>query len=489
MADIVITNQLPAAALDSPSRAWLSIPFVNTREVSSWAREKILGRARSLYANSSEVRHAVNTLAMMVGTLSPRPCSGDEQWDKEAREAFLSRVENPLLFDSAGQLSWTTAQAWLEKRAIIDGDCLSVLTHGLDGGGKVAFYQSTQIKGDDTTDTINPYGADDGVIRDSKGKIKGYKLYDYEQGTWQRIGAGRAVLYRHNPDPADARGHSELISAVNTAQDIYEILGYNKASIKFAALFGLVETQSDNSKAAGLSDLAALRRGKGNGQSTPAAPMLGARIGESQAITLSPGHKLETIHDSRPSNEVQAFLKSLVDSIAFSVGLDPVILYRSEDMGSASTRFVIAKAKDVIKTRVADKVQWCNKIYQYILSCEVAAGRLRPCPTDRWANVRWVNSSGWSIDLGRDARTSLDLISAGLMSADDYCLSSFGKTSEEIFTENLHSITHNMQRAKEAGVDYYAVASPVSGSTYVPQSSPTVPTKPAEKDDDGLVND
>lgn len=75
------------------------------------------------------------------------------------------------------------------------------------------------------------------------------------------------------------------------------------------------------------------------------------------------------------------------------------------------------------------------------------------------------------------------------MSADDYCLSSFGKTSEEIFTENLHSITHNMQRAKEAGVDYYAVASPVSGSTYVPQSNPTVPTKPAEKDDDGLVND
>lgn len=158
---------------------------------------------------------------------------------------------------------------------------MSVLTHGLDGGGKVAFYQSTQIKGDDATDTLNPYGADDGVIRDAKGKIKGYKLFDYESNTWQRIGAGRAVLYRHNPDPADARGHSELISAVNTAQDIYEILGYNKASIKFAALFGLVETQSDNSKAAGLSDLAALRRKGSNAQSTPAAPILGARIGES----------------------------------------------------------------------------------------------------------------------------------------------------------------------------------------------------------------
>lgn len=237
-----IKNQLPAAALDTPSRAWLSIPFVNTREVSSWAREKILGRARSLYANSSEVRHAVNTLAMMVGTLSPRPCSGDEEWDKEAREAFLERVENPLLFDTAGQLSWTTAQAWIERRAIIDGDCLSVLTHGLDMGGKVAFYQACQVKGEDTTETLNPYGADDGVIRDDRGRVKAYKLYDYDKGTWQRIGAGRAVLYRHHPDPADARGHSELISAVNTAQDIYEILGYNKASIKFAALFGLVET-------------------------------------------------------------------------------------------------------------------------------------------------------------------------------------------------------------------------------------------------------
>lgn len=167
--------------------------------------------------------------------------------------------------------------------------------------------------------------------------------------------------------------------------------------------------------------------------------MIGARIGESQAITLSPGHKLETIHDSRPSNEVQAFIKSLVDSIAFSVGLDPVILYRCEDMGSASTRFVIAKAKDVVKARIADKIQWANKIYQYILSCEVAAGRLRPCPTDKWHAVRWVNSSGWSIDLGRDAKTSIDLITAGLMSADDYCLSSFGKTSEEIFTVSIHA--------------------------------------------------
>lgn len=80
-----------------------------------------------------------------------------------------------------------------------------------------------------------------------------------------------------------------------------------------------------------------------------------------------------------------------MDSIAYAVGVDPVILYRPEDMGSAAVRFSIAKAKDVIQARLSDRIQWANKIYQYILSCEVRAGRLAPCPTENWARVKWIS--------------------------------------------------------------------------------------------------
>lgn len=479
-----VQNMVQAASSEK-SRAWINWPVLNPKsEVSQWDKERIWRRARSLYANCPEVRHAVNTLAMMVGTITPRPCSGDEEWDRMAREAFLNRVNNPYLFDVQGTMTWNSAQLWLEKRAIIDGDSLTVLTTGRDGGGQIALYAAPQITSDGRYD--KPL---DGVQVDSKGRVRAYELYDYAQNKPVQISAFRSILYRHNPDPVDHRGASELIAAITTAQDVYEIIGYNKASIKFASLFGLVETQDVNVRQTGMSDLASMRNPGRNAVSSQSQmqPTIGARVGETQAITLSPGHRLETIHDNRPSNEVREFIKSLVDSIAYAVGLDPVILYNTQDMGSASARFVIAKSKDVIQQRLNDRIVWANKLYQYILSCEVAAGRLPKCPTENWSKVKWISSSGWSIDLGRDANSAMDLIARGLMSADDYCLSSFGKTSEEIFAENLHSVTHNMERAKQAGVDYYAIAAPQSGSTYVPKNV-IVSSQSDSLDDDGLQN-
>lgn len=330
-------------------------------------------------------------------------------------------------------------------------------------------------------------------MQDKNGKVKGYQVYDFAVKKPYFVSSGRAVLYRHNPDPATPRGASELIAAINTAQDIYEIIGFNKSSIKFASLFGLIETTEPTAKST-FSDLAALRNPAraGNGGSTQntaqnaAQPTLGVSVGGTQAIALSPGHSLSTLHDSRPSNEVQAFITKLVNSIAYAVGIDPCVLFDTNTMGSASARFVIAKCKDVINHRLQDRISWANKIYQYILSCEVKAGRLEPCPVDNWDAVKWINNSGWSIDLGRDANSAMALISKGLMSADDYTLSTSGKTSEEIFTENLHAITHNIERARKAGVDYYMVAAPTAGSTFIPESVET-PAKSETQDDDGLI--
>lgn len=289
-------------------------------------------------------------------------------------------------------------------------------------------------------------------------------MFDYDTEKSKFIAEYRSILYRHNPDPADPRGQSELIAAIATAEDIYEIVGYNKASIKFASMFGLVETSDNNVKNPGISDLVAARRGNVAGSSENTPQPLPVSIGGTTAITMSPGHKLETIHDSRPSNEVREFIKQLVHSIAYAVGLDPTILYNPEAMGSASVRFVISKAKDWAKERLNDRIMWANKIYQYILSCEVKAGRLEPCPTDGWNKVKWVNSTKWSIDLGHDTDSAIKLINAGLMDADDFTLSHFGKTTEEIFEANLHNKAHNMQKAEEVGLTYYDICPPQAGA-------------------------
>lgn len=169
------------------------------------------------------------------------------------------------------------------------------------------------------------------------------------------------------------------------------------------------------------------------------------------------------------------------------MGLDPVLLFECEKMGSASTRFILAKARDIVEQRLQDRLKWANTIYQYIISCEVRAGRLDACPGTGWDNVKWVHNSAWTIDNGRDTNSALALIRAGLMSADDYTLAQCGKTSEEIFAENLHATAHNIQRAQAAGVDYYMIAAPAAGATTIPDRVEP-PAQAESADDDGLLD-
>lgn len=213
--------------------------------------------------------------------------------------------------------------------------------------------------------------------------------------TEKRIKASSAVLYRHSPDPTDQRGLTDLIAAITTAQDLYELNSYNKQSVKLSASFGIVETVDNNVKRTDVSDLNMLRNGGTMGGQAPCgcemAPQSPLMVNGVSALTLSPGHDLKTITDNRPSNEVRNFARDLVDSIAHSVGLDPEILYRVKEMGSASVRFCIAKCKDWTRPRIYDKEALCNRIWKHIISCEIAAGRLRPCKDlDSMFDVRWV---------------------------------------------------------------------------------------------------
>lgn len=435
------------AAAWSPYRAFNFFPACARRDITRAGRAAMLSRARSLEYNSPEVRAAVKTLAMLVGTLKPLPATADEEWNKLASAAFARRTSNPRLFDNAGALSFAQLQSYAEERAVIDGDVLVVLTTAPDGGGGVSVYPADQL-------TSKEHG--DGVITGPGGRPRAYAVQG-ESGEYI-VGVERAHLYRHNPDPTDPRGLTDLVACITTAQDIYELNSYNKAAVKLAASFGIVETVDNNTQRPDVRDLSRLRNGDAMGTATddvqpPAAPPPPITINGVNAITMSPGHKLETIHDTRPSNETRNFARDLVDSIAYSVGLDPEILYRVKDMGSASVRLCIAKAKDWAKPRIHDKELLCTRIWQHVIACEVAAGRLRPCRDyDGMWDVKWVGTGKWSIDLGRDAQSAINLINSGLMSANDYTLETVGMTREEIIAEAVHDYVHGQELAAAHGI-------------------------------------
>lgn len=463
------------AAAWSPARSFNFFPVASRRDLSTWSRWRLISRARSLEFNSPEVRAAVKTIGMLVGTLKPLPCTRDEEWNRLAADAFARRTGNPRVFDHSGALNFAQLQTYAEERAVVDGDVLIVFTRTPDGGGGVCVYPADQLQSE-------KFG--DGVITTKGGRPVAYAVRG-ESGDW-KVGVDQAHLYKHNPDPTDPRGLTDLVACITTAQDLYELNSFNKQAVKLAASLGLIETVDVNTQRPGVQDLLLLRNGaalggedSGSGETpAPPPPPPPLVVDGMKAVTLTPGHKLETVHDTRPSTEVRNFAKDLVDAIAYSVGLDPEILYRAKEMGSASVRFVIAKAKDWARPRIADKELLCTRIWRHVIACEVASGRLRPCRDyeGEW-DVKWVGTGKWSIDLGRDAASAINLINSGLMSANDYTLETTGMTRAEILEEAAKDYAAGKEVCERMGVTLQELFPGLPGQTVLPQGGAEQETK------------
>lgn len=481
--EIELLNRAEAALSYTPDRHFSL--FHNTdprREISNLDLQTIYKRARALYNDTPEIRQAVMTLTLLMGTITPRPSTRDEEYNKAARAAFLRRVSNPRLFEQSGRLNFFQAQKWIEQRAIIDGDSLTVLTrHAYDKGGGIALYAAPQIIGDD--DKMNK-SRRAGVSLGRGGRVDKYFIRDYDSNKSYAVDANKAILYGHNPDPADPRHPSELLGAICTAQDIYEINRLHKQQVKIGATFGLVETKNINDKRSGLNDLVKARMNKGEGVNTPSEqPLI---IDGVKAISLEAGRDLKTLHNTNPSNEVRAYVRDLINSLAYSVGIDPQILYNPETLGSASTRFILAKAKDWARTRLYDRELWANRIYQHVIACEIEAGRLAPCqyPEEQY-NVTWINRTEWSIDLGHDASRFISLVQAGLADANTWTLSHYDMTVEEIAERTAHDKAHIKQIAETYGLPYDALLPNAVGGSPIQwdDDKPPMPsdTEPEDK--------
>ena len=105
--EVELMNRAEAALLYSPDRHFSL--FHNTdprREISNLDLQTIYQRARALYNDTPEIRQAVMTLTLLMGTITPRPSTRDEEYNKAARAAFLRRASNPRLFEQSGRLNF-----------------------------------------------------------------------------------------------------------------------------------------------------------------------------------------------------------------------------------------------------------------------------------------------------------------------------------------------------------------------------------------------
>lgn len=431
------------------------------QEISNWQIELIWRRARALYANSPEIRNAVKNMVLLMGYILPLPNTRDKEFNEAARRVFMRRAMNPRLFETSGRLNFIQAQKYIEERAIIDGDVLTVLSKTrADNGGMVAFYSAPQVTGKKPSEE----NLRTGCIVGRSGRVQKYLLKDFTSEEVQEIPASRCVMYSHNPDPTDPRTVSELLTGICTAKDIDDVNRLHKQMVKLQALFGLIETKDLNDKRSGLNDLIQQRKGKG--QACHAQEEQPLYIDGVKAISLEPGRKLETLNSHNPSNEVRAFVKDLIKNLAYAVGLDYEILYDINSLGSGAIRFALAKTQDWSKSRNFDRENWANIVYRHIIATEIEAGRLQPCKyAEETYDVTWVNRANWSIDIRHNAQAFIALYDKGLVDASEWTLATYGQTIEQIAEKRADQIAHLRSIAEKYNIPVEVLVPNAIGGT------------------------
>ena len=405
------------------------------QEISTWTLDRIWRHSRSLEANSGLAGKAVGDVVELLGWLVPHACTADENWNHEADQLFMARCVNPELFDARGELNFFTAQIWSERQRVIDGDMLTVLTSGPDGGGAFAFYEAPQIQ----SPKEGSDGWNCGVKLNPWGRAVAYGLRDWKKGSVSVVPARDAILYRHNGGGGKTRGLPDLHRAIRHLHDEAEIVQYVKQSAKLAASIGIVET-GQAEKGPGMGGTV------GKVAVAPDGRKVEQVMGGPTIHRLPPGRDLKVIADNRPSPNVIALLEHLMNEVAYGIGLSPALLWEPDKLGSGGIRFVMQKLKRWLKIRHAYRKIWCVKVWRYAMAREMALGRLRMCRDPHWIKCLWTPMSDMTIDLGREGNLMINLVDSALADQDAWCLANYGCTYEEILRNKIR----NLKMAKEA---------------------------------------
>lgn len=467
------------AAIPSPNRAPRFWPTLDSRkQVDAYDLAEMSRQARSLEVNMPAVAMVVQTMVDLMGWLQPMPATSDEEWNVLARRLFERRFSLGGGFDISGRLSWESAQEWIERAALIDGDCLIVKSRADDGSARFAFYEAPQLYN---------YGGENGqpgVITDKRNRVL-YYLVTGADGNVHYIPGYAGFLYSQHKSPLRVRSVSEIGSAITNAADIQDIQAFTKAGIKFANSYSVIETKDkDAIKAAAQTawlqaqgvDVAESDSTSTTGESSsstvadypaPVPPGMGdlAPRFANQVVSLGPGRDLKILHDTRPSNETRSFMDQLTGTLAMAIGLDPAVVFNPEKLGSASARYTLQKMRRTIKRRLVERSAFCLWVWRHFIACEIDAGRLPVCQDPEFDRVRWVPLRDLTIDAGREISGQINAVREGLADADEWTMATAGKTQKEILSARAETLAFASQLATEKNIPLGLLLAGALGAT------------------------
>ena len=405
----------------SRSRGMVYFPELDTRrEISSYTRLEILRRSRWLYANAGLAKRIINGLARMIaGTgLTYQAATSDTEWNRLAEKARERVIRSKHLYDLGGRYNGNSSQQACVRFRFRDGDCGQVLTRDpVTGTARFAFYESHQIGNTFVPTSLdNNEGWRDGVLHGAMNNPVAYRLLG-DEGTYTDVPASAMLFQCDYERGGQSRGLSILSHAINHLLDTAEIVGYIKSGVKLSNRHGYwIETAPG-----GAQPPTAQTRAQG-GQAiqtiqTAAGPINLERIyGSGEIPNLLPGQSIKFNSAANPHPNQLGLLEHLVREVAWGANASPELIWNITALGGANTRFVMADAQGFLDSGqqllVDDKLQLET---EFILACEMQAGRLRKCQDPEWHKALWIPPPRITVDFGRDGKLYLEQVKAGAL--------------------------------------------------------------------------
>jgi hypothetical protein len=157
----------------------------------------------------------------------------------------------------------------------------------------------------------------------------------------------------------------------------------------------------------------------------------------------------------------------------------PEVLWNIAKLGGASVRYVMADAQKAIERMQQLLVdQFLTRFWVFFVSCEVAAGRLRPCEDPAWYMVGWQPQAKLTVDVGREGRLSIDLHQAGMLTLSQW-YSQQGIAWEAEVEQQVEEYAFRVKACADASARYGIEITP---EKVWPQLAPAAPAVPPADD-------
>lgn len=386
-----------------------------------------------------------------------RSNTGDPKLDKQYEEYFHDWCGRA---DVTGRHRFGTMVELAFRAAIRDGEFGFVERVS---GGELKLQSVTADRiGNPTTNVYDEKNIN-GIKLGSMGEVVAYEIYKRSltnQYTLEGTVTPKKFIHLFFPkNPDEYHGVSKLAPVIPHAKDLYELLGYEKIAVKFAASWaGFIKSNDPHNKYSGTSWSSSGdgSSGKGRQNTMAAVPGAVARLHKDEEVQFAPGAQ-------RPSGAFMALVDAIIREIAIGLNLPYGFVYNMAAFGGVTARLetkqaerVFAKYREILQNVILDRVK--NKVLMLGIATKKIPG------TPNWRNGSWKFGAEISGDVGHQTQADALLVQYGVKSRSKWA-AELGEDFDNLLEENARELVRIREIAEEKGVPMDLLVSSMGSAT------------------------